>query len=209
MQGKDRGEGQAAQWVADSTQRDREGKKARSWKAGTCHGHHRECQRELLQSRMSVRVWGGHPLATFPWALADSGADPQWHARPSQSTPEPQTQAGASLRSAALHTTTGSTTNTGRRTQRRRRPVRSLPVLFPGQSTSAELRASSRGRERARIPGNQKTREGTLGGRRGEALLNTMVRTLFSLPRPTPTWLLRSDPETRQTHSKTVAEPRL
>lgn len=96
VQGKDRGEGQATQWVADSTQRDREEKKARSWKAGTCHGHHRECQRELLQSRMSVRVWGGHPLATFPWALADSGADPQWHARPSQSTPEPQTQAGAS-----------------------------------------------------------------------------------------------------------------
>lgn len=71
-------------------------KKARSQKAGTCHGHHRECQRELLQSWMSVRVWGGHPLATFPWALADSGADPQWHAWLSQSTPEPQTQAGAS-----------------------------------------------------------------------------------------------------------------
>lgn len=83
-----------------------------------------------------------------------------------QRIPEPQTQAGASGPT-ALHRTTGLTTKqTGRRAQRLRRPTVSLPVLFPGQSTSAELRASSRGRERARGPGKSKTREGTLEWRK-------------------------------------------
>lgn len=38
MRGRDRGEGQAAQWVADSIWKGRE-EKARL-EAGTCHGHH-------------------------------------------------------------------------------------------------------------------------------------------------------------------------
>lgn len=64
----------------------------------------------------------------------------------------------------------------------RPRPTTSLPVLFPGQSTSAELRASGRGRERARRPGRWKTREGALDWKEGVGLLYTTTRTFFSFP---------------------------
>lgn len=40
----------------------------------------RGCQREPLQPWVSSGLWDGHPLATFPWALADSQAGPHWHA---------------------------------------------------------------------------------------------------------------------------------
>lgn len=96
--GRDRGEGQAAQWVADSIWKGRE-EKARL-QAGTCHGHHGGCQGELLQPWVSSGVWDGHALATFPWALADSGAGPHWHAWLSQYTRA--TDTSGSLRANSL-----------------------------------------------------------------------------------------------------------
>ena len=61
-------------------------------------------------------------------------------------------------------------------------PTMSLPVLFPGQSTSAELRASGRGRERARRPGRWKTREAALDRKEGGRASHTMTRTFSSFP---------------------------
>lgn len=152
MQGRDRGEGQAAQWVADSTQRGREEKSKKP------EGRNMPRTPQGMPARAPPVLDECQGLGWPPTRHLSLGFSRQW-SRPSVACLAiteytRATDTSGSLRSTALHGTTGLTTNTGRRTQRCSKPMRSLPVLFPGQSTSAELRASSRGRERARIPGN-------------------------------------------------------
>lgn len=95
------------------------------------------------------------------------------------------TNTSGSRRPTASHKTSGSTQGGAEETLEARwgpRPTVSLPVLFPGQSTSAELRASGGGRERARRPGRWKTREGALDGKEGRRASHTMTRTFSSFP---------------------------
>ena len=101
----------------------------------------------------------------------------------SQSTTGPRTQAEAAGQQP--HTEHPARHRVGQRVLEARwgpRPTVSLPVLFPGQSTSAELRASGGGRDRARRPGRWKTREGALDGKEGRRASHTTTRTLPSSP---------------------------
>lgn len=124
MQGRDRGEGQAAQWVADSTQRGREEKSKKP------EGRNMPRTPQGMPARAPPVLDECQGLGWPPTCHLSLGFSRQW-SRPSVACLAiteytRATDTSGSLRSTALHRTTGLTTNTGRRTQRRSRPMRSF-----------------------------------------------------------------------------------
>lgn len=131
------------------------------WKAGACH---RKAEMQVRASAAPVQVAG---LRFLPKLAREGSAQP----RLSQGFSGQQSRPSlACLGSHRLHRShehkrkpqANSLTQNiwldtdGQRNLEARwgpQPTMALPVLFPGQSTSAELRASGRGRERARSPG--------------------------------------------------------
>lgn len=168
--GGDNGEGHVAQWVVDHFWAGREkGERGeRGWEAGelgsrnmpqedrdASEGFCRPSSSPHSSGQASFPSWGGMgwPDSTTSRAAVDSGADPHWHVwghRVHQSHEHKRKPQANSLTQDVWLDTDGQGNPEARWAPR---PTMSLPVLFPGQSTSAELRASSRGRERARSPG--------------------------------------------------------